>query len=135
MKTLIDGHLFELQGNKGSEDTTLQFYMDPSIHNGQFQDGTTNQEVCRALIQRLQSIDLEQHWQANSMMIEWLRNIIMLHEVRAATRHGYCPVAEANLLDVLGRDAGGIELLDPRRSDGHIYVPVHIITSCFGKCG
>lgn len=131
MRELVAGHTPELQGNKGSAPSPVQFYMDPALHDGRTQGGTTNQEVCRALIARLKSLDDELPWGGAQTMIGHLREVILLHEVRAAMRRGICGFAAWDWLSV--RPA--LEELPPRK-DGHVSAQnLHAAASCAGRCG
>lgn len=58
MKTLVKGHVYELDNLKdpNKETTRLNFYSDPEI-NEKHMDGTSNQEVLRAVIDRVKFLD------------------------------------------------------------------------------
>lgn len=131
MKVIDPGHTYELQGNKGTATMLLQFYMDPERHGGRMQAGTTNQEVARALIDRLQYLERETPWGGDFHMIDNLRDLIVMHEVRAASRKGLCSLAAMHAL-TQRRD---IEAIPPRVDDGHIYpTDLHRAEECGGEC-
>lgn len=110
MKARIPGHLYELDNLKEDGFTLLSFYMDPSIHDGQKQTGTSCQEVLRAIIDRVQSLDKEKPWDGNKQIIQKAREMIHLFETRALFRKiqkGF-PIEKA----YVGMD-GHLSLLDP----------------------
>ena len=83
---IIDpGHLYNLKNNKSDNYTSLKFYKDPVIHDEGY-DGTTNQEVLRALIDRIKYLDNQVHHPNNKKIIKCLREAIILHEQRHLDR-------------------------------------------------
>lgn len=85
MKVLYPGHQYLLD-NLDSVDPEmsghfLQFVQRAPLHEPRA--GTTNQEVCRALIDRVKVLDAEETWWGNDAIIENLRSVIYLHELRA----------------------------------------------------
>lgn len=139
MKVITPGHTYMMYGNKGTASTTLQFYMDPAIHGGVEQAGTTNQEVARVLIDRLLYLEDELPWGGDLHMVDNLRDLIIMHEVRAGTRKGLCSIELMVRLTTLNRQwlvatGRGIEQSQPRRN-GHIYPEdCHLAATCGGKC-
>lgn len=85
MEVVYPGHTYKLRHLDGDGFETLQFQQRMPMHEQCA--GTTNQEVCRALIDRLQVLNSEKPWQRNEIMIAHLRNIIFEHEVRAHFYH------------------------------------------------
>jgi hypothetical protein len=53
---------------------------------GRNHEGTTNQEVLRALIDRVKYLDSQLPWDGNSKIIEHLRMALVLHEARVLER-------------------------------------------------
>ena len=85
MKTVYDGHTYLLDHLDGDGQTLLQFVQRAPHHHPK--EGTTNQEVCRALIDRVKLLDSEQPWEGNDEILFHLRMVIALHEIRAMTKH------------------------------------------------
>ncbi len=80
------GHLYKLQNNKSKEhEVSLKFYKDAKI-NGDGYNGTTNQEVLRALIDRIKFLDEQEPHPNNKEIIYCLRKAIILHEQRHLDR-------------------------------------------------
>jgi len=87
---LDPGHRYELQGNKGGRSKVLEFFKDAEI-NGDGYDGTTIQEVLRALIERVLFLDAQVSGGGTLSFVGVWRTQILELEVRAAGRHGLCP--------------------------------------------
>ena len=86
MDILDKGHKYRLSDNKSETNSnTLTFYKDASI-NLMGYEGTTNQEVIRALIDRVQFLDAQIHHQFNDRIIKHLRMALVLHEMRHLER-------------------------------------------------
>lgn len=88
MKVLYPGHLYMLDQLDTGPETQLQllqFVQRRPLHPAR--SGTTNQEVCRALIDRVQILNAEKPWSGNADILHHLREVIFLHEVRAHQRH------------------------------------------------
>lgn len=85
MKALYPGHLYSLDHLDGDGKTLLQFVQRPSLHAPR--EGVTNQEVLRAIIDRVKHLDGEVPWVGNVQIIYHLRMAIALHESRAIMRH------------------------------------------------
>lgn len=83
MKVIELGHVFELDHLDGNGKSTLRFV---NRNPGCEREGTTNQEVLRALISRVQFLDSQIHWPLNEEIIHHLRMSIALHEARALIR-------------------------------------------------
>ena len=96
MKSIYPGHRYELDHLDGEGKTTLQFVRREPLHSPV--EGVINQEVLRALIDRVRVLDAEVPWFGNAQIIYHLRMAIALHEMRAMQRniekHGY-PIEDA----------------------------------------
>lgn len=90
-KALVPGHLYELDHLDGPNKTLLQFVQREPFHFPK--EGVTNQEVLRAVIDRVKLLDSEVPWEGNQQIIQHLRMAIVLHEARAlirdAEKHGW----------------------------------------------
>src|SRR5262245_26997718 len=84
MRALKAGHLYELDHLDGSGHTMLQFVQREPHHEPK--EGVINQEVLRALIDRVQVLDSERPWEGNQAILYHLRIALVLHEVRAMMR-------------------------------------------------
>lgn len=94
MRVIIPGHVFELDHLDGYGKSILSFVNRNQSHEC---EGTTNQEVIRALISRVQFLDSQIHWPLNEQIINHLRMAIALHEARALIRKqekGYLNIEE-----------------------------------------
>lgn len=87
MRVLDPGHRYELDNLESDSKTVLQFMKDPLLHDGDGYDGPTCQEVLRALIDRVQTLDRERHWEGNATIVADLRHAIAGFEARALIRH------------------------------------------------
>ena len=85
MKVLNRGHVYKLNNNKSPSHSILTFFKDKKI-NGEGFDGTTNQEVLRALIDRIKFLDSQKPHPVNDEVINCLRKAIVLHEQRHLDR-------------------------------------------------
>jgi hypothetical protein len=85
MKALYPGHRYELDHLDGEGKTILQFVQRPPHHVPE--EGVINQEVLRAIIDRVKCLDVEVPWSGNKQIIYHLRMAIALHESRALFRH------------------------------------------------
>lgn len=85
MRALYPGHLYSLDHLDGDGKTLLQFVQRPILHEAK--EGVTNQEVLRAIIDRVKHLDGEVPWSGNQQIIYHLRMAIALHESRALMRH------------------------------------------------
>ena len=85
MKPLIHGHLYELDHLDGSGKTHLQFVSREPLHDPR--EGVINQEVLRALIDRVECLNEEVPWAGNADILHHLRMALVLHEARALVRH------------------------------------------------
>ena len=86
MKVLDEGHTYALQNNKSDKcEVILKFFKDRVINeNGH--EGTTNQEVLRALIDRIKFLDKQLSHKNNKEILYHLRKAIVLHEQRHLDR-------------------------------------------------
>lgn len=132
----LRGHSYLLANNQDPGGQALDFYMDPEIHGGKRQTGTTCQEALRAVTMRTLALDEELRWGGNDAIVARLRECVMLYELRAAERHGLCGLASwTRLAEMAAEQHGAIELIQPRASDAHIYdEAVHTAASCKGRC-
>lgn len=85
MRVLYSGHSYELDHLDGREKSRLQFVQRKPFHEPL--EGTTNQEVMRALIDRVMVLHEETPWSGNSEILYHLRMALVLHEARALVRH------------------------------------------------
>lgn len=85
MRVLVPGHRYELDHLDGSGKTVLQFVSRAPLHEPQ--EGVINQEVLRAIIDRVQLLDSEVPWEGNRQILMHLRMALALHEARALLRH------------------------------------------------
>lgn len=85
MKCKYPGHLYELDHLDGGGKTALQFVQRRPFHEPV--EGVTNQEVIRAVIDRVKVLDAEVPWPGNRQILYHLRMVIALHEMRALQRH------------------------------------------------
>ena len=85
MKVLNRGHVYKLNNNKSPSHSILTFFKDKKI-NGEGFDGTTNQEVLRALIDRIKFLDEQEPHPNNKEIIYCLRKANILHEQRHLDR-------------------------------------------------
>lgn len=109
MKVLDPGHLYELDDLKAETKTILQFSKDPLLHDGDGYPGPSCQEVLRAIIDRVQTLDNEKHWSGNADIIFHARMMIAGFEARAIIRQ-------------VEKEGLPIELL-PLAPNGHIQLP------------
>lgn len=85
MKVIEPGHRYELDHLDGNGKTTLQFVSRAPLHEPA--EGVINQEVLRALIDRVQLLNSEVPWSGNAEILHHLRMALALHEARAMLRH------------------------------------------------
>lgn len=85
MRIQIPGHRFELSHLDGKGTQILQFVQRIPFHHPL--EGTTNQEVLRAVISRVQHLNREVPWDGNAQIVHHLRMALVLHEARALIRH------------------------------------------------
>ncbi len=93
MKVLDPGHRYDLATLDGREWETVELRfvkrMGPGYPgNESAYSGTTIQEVCRALIDRVIYLDGQDPDPVNVEVVEHLREVIIFLEERAAVRHG-----------------------------------------------
>ena len=105
MRVIDPGHLYELDNLEAETKSTLRFMKDAKIH-GEGYDGVTCQEVIRALIDRVQTLDKEKPWAGNTDIVYDLRHALAGFEARALLRH-------------VEKEGLAIERL-PLASDGHL---------------
>jgi len=85
VRAIYPGHRYELDHLDGEGKSVLQFVQREPLHAPL--EGVTNQEVLRAVIDRVKALDEEVHWPGNAQIIRHLRMAILLHESRAIERH------------------------------------------------
>lgn len=85
MRAIYPGHLYELDHLDGGAKSQLQFVSRAPLHPPI--EGVINQEVLRALIDRVQVLDAEVPWIGNQQILHHLRMALALHEARAMLRH------------------------------------------------
>lgn len=83
MEVIEPGHIYTLRHLDGPGHTLLMFV---AREYGKHHEGTTNQEVLRALIDRVQYLDNQLPWPGNAKIIEHLRMALVLHEARVLER-------------------------------------------------
>ncbi len=84
MKIIEKGHKYKLDTLDGEIAVELTFVK--RFRGTENHAGTTNQEVIRCLIDRVQTLNDELPWDGNKEIIEHLRAILILHEARALQR-------------------------------------------------
>jgi hypothetical protein len=83
MRVIIPGHFYELDHLDGEGKQKLQFV---DRNHDRDTQGTYNQEVLRALIDRVQFLHGEKPWRLNEQIIYHLRMALILHEARVLFR-------------------------------------------------
>jgi len=86
MKVIDAGHTYLLDDNKSPTNTTTLTFMKDAKINGDGYEGTTNQEVLRALIDRIKFLEGQVHHRFNDDIIGHLRMALVLHEERHLER-------------------------------------------------
>ena len=95
MKILTPGHKYELASHEGGTPQVLQFiekkpvFQPPNCSPKQLltvNDGTTNEEVLRVLIDRLELLNGRVPCRENSITITKLQEALMWQEKRTASR-------------------------------------------------
>lgn len=82
VETIDKGHHYLLDNNKSSGAQSLIFFKDAKINNSGY-SGTSNQEVCRALIKRILFLNQQKEAKENKVILYHLRQVIFNHELRA----------------------------------------------------
>lgn len=91
MKIINPGHVFELDHLDGPNKSLLTFVkrVGPEYpHNYAAHEGTTTQEVLRALIARMKYVDMQLHAEENDTTLFLLRWALWLQEKRAHRLRG-----------------------------------------------
>ena len=83
MKVTVPGHMYLLEHLDGTKTQQIHFV---DRGHGRDQEGTTNQEVLRVLIDRVKFLDEELPWQGNEQILFHLRSALVLHESRHLER-------------------------------------------------
>lgn len=84
MKVLDAGHKYQLASIDGEAPQVLTFVK--RFRGTENHAGTTNQEVIRSLIDRVEVLHAERPHHVNQEIIKHLRLALVLHEVRALER-------------------------------------------------
>jgi hypothetical protein len=84
VRVLEPGHAYELDHLDGDGKTVLRFVSRAPLHEPR--EGVLNQEVIRALIDRVEFLDREVPWDGNARILSCLRTALALHEARAILR-------------------------------------------------
>lgn len=77
------GHIYQLESIDGECNQTIMFV---NRVEGKEHPGTLNQDVIRILIDRVQYLETEVHWDGNDKIIHHLRMALVLHEARVLER-------------------------------------------------
>ena len=87
MDVIDKGHRYSLKKNGKNENcrNELVFYKDADINSDGY-DGTTNQEVIRALIDRIKFLNKQKPCEYNREIVYHLRMALVLHEKRHLNR-------------------------------------------------
>lgn len=138
MKILDPGHLYSLDTLDGDADLQDGFTLESSVtlrfvkrigvkypgNDPPGYDGTTTQEVLRALIDRTKYVDKQDQHTVNISVLYNLRSALYALERRAAERRG-----EPRALDAIraidGSPDAGIEAFAKCETCGHIKCSVH----------
>lgn len=83
MNVLEPGHAYELSHLDGGNTQQLYFV---NRNPGERSEGTQNQEVLRVLIDRVQFLEKQVHWDGNAKILHHLRMALVLHEARVLER-------------------------------------------------
>ena len=87
MNVIEPGHIYRLNIlDRTKNDKCAEIITFVNRNEGQKHPGTTNQEVLRALIDRVKFMDNQMHWPLNEQIIYHLRMAIALHESRTLVR-------------------------------------------------
>lgn len=92
MKTVVEGHTFELDSFEGSEPQVLQFIHKEPTDVGYdtilqtVKDGTTNEEVLKCLITRMNYLQGKFSCRENAIVITKLEESLMWLEKRTSDR-------------------------------------------------
>jgi len=87
MRVIEEGHRYALMAFNGDGESVLQFQQKARFNPGKPDvAGTNNQEVLRALIDRVRFLDGQCPHRVNSEIVYHLRMALVLHEARALER-------------------------------------------------
>lgn len=88
MKVLVPGHLYELESLEGSNSQKLQFIQKQKSEDKfvTVQDGTTNEEVLKVMIDRLKTLGEKLPSRENAIAITKLEEALMWIEKRINAR-------------------------------------------------
>jgi hypothetical protein len=81
VEVIDKGHKYLLDHLDGTGKTVLTFVSRAPLHEAY--EGVTNQEVLRAVIDRVQVLNEEKPWGGNKDILYCLRRALLLHEIRA----------------------------------------------------
>lgn len=84
MKVIEPGHMYDLDclDGDGSGEQQIQRLIFVNREDNHNHYGTQNQEVLRALIDRMHHLDKQKPWDGNAKIIYYLRLALILHEQR-----------------------------------------------------
>jgi hypothetical protein len=123
LRIIDPGHKFGLRNLDGDGEEILTFVKrDGEGYPGNVghYEGTNIQEVIRALIARVQYLDLQVPCSENKVIVSRLRDCIRLLEIRAAKRH------KRTYPDALLHSRGAVEAMATCNLCGHV--------ACAGTC-
>ncbi len=86
MKVIDEGHKYHLKTLDGIESDVEKLTFVRRFRDSDNYPGTTNQEVLRALINRVEFLNDEVPWEGNKEILKHLRMALVLHESRALMR-------------------------------------------------
>ena len=84
MKIIDKGHKYKLNTLDGEVEVQITFVK--RFRGTENYAGTTNQEVIRCLIDRVEVLNAEAPWDGNAKIIQHLRSALILHEARGLER-------------------------------------------------
>lgn len=84
MKIIDPGHEYEVSSIDGDYPQRIRFVK--RFRGVENHAGTTNQELLRVLIDRVERLNGERPWIGNKGILKYLRQALVLHEARALCR-------------------------------------------------
>lgn len=85
MRIIYPGHRYEIDCIDGAGVVDIRFVKREPHHSPM--PGILNQDLIRVLIDRVQVLDAEKPWDGNALILQHLRQALVLHECRAMIRH------------------------------------------------
>lgn len=101
MEVIKAGHEYYLNNLDGNRSETLDFV---NRGHGEDREGTSNQEVLRVLIDRVNFLEAEVHWEGNKQILLHLRMALVLHESRHLERAVEKLKIKPELIETSGSD-------------------------------